>query len=224
MMADLLLILVFLAAVADWAAVARGWKKTEYIAKPATMLILFAWLVVLSHLRGVLIWFGLGVLFSLAGDVFLMISERWFLPGLVAFLLAQVMYVVGLNLPLPDVSPVWSLGLALVLGVSSARVLRRITGGLAGKGLGRLIIPVLVYGMIITVMLLSAMLTLFRPDWTPTPALLVSLGAILFYFSDVLLAWDRFVTPVRNGRLINMVIYHLGQIGLIVGAVLQFRK
>ncbi|MGD0611186.1 MAG: lysoplasmalogenase [Anaerolineales bacterium] len=224
MNANLLLILVFVAAVADWAAVAKGWKKTEYIAKPATMLLLFVWLVVLSHLRGVLMWFGLGVLFSLVGDVFLMISDRWFLAGLVAFLLAQVMYIVGLNLPLPDVSPVVSIGLALLLGVSSARVLRRITGGLAAKGLGRLVVPVLVSGMIITVMLLSAMLTLFRGDWKSTPSLVVSTGAILFYFSDLLLAWDRFVTPVRNGRLINMVLYHLGQIALIFGAVLQFGK
>ena len=224
MNANLLLILVFVAAVADWAAVAKGWKKTEYIAKPATMLLLFVWLVVLSHLRGVLMWFGLGVLFSLVGDVFLMISDRWFLAGLVAFLLAQVMYIVGLNLPLPDVSPVVSIGLALLLGVSSARVLRRITGGLAAKGLGRLVVPVLVSGMIITVMLLSAMLTLFRGDWKSTPSLVVSTGAILFYFSDLLLAWDRFVTPVRNGRLINMVRYHLGQIALIFGAVLQFGK
>jgi len=78
--------------------------------------------------------------------------------------------------------------------------------------------------MIITVMLLSAMLTLFRGDWKSTPSLVVSTGAILFYFSDLLLAWDRFVTPVRNGRLINMVLYHLGQIALIFGAVLQFGK
>jgi len=224
MIADLLLILVFLAAAADWAAVAKGWKKTETIAKPATMLLLFAWLVLLSRLRGILVWFGLGVLFSLVGDVFLMLSDRWFLAGLVAFLLAQGMYIVGLNSPFPDVSPVWSLGLALLLGVSSARVLRRITAGLAAKGLGRLVIPVLLYGVIITVMLLSAMLTLFRGDWRPSASLLVSGGAILFYFSDVLLAWDRFVTPVGNGRLINMVVYHLGQIALIAGAVLRFGK
>ena len=169
MNAGLWLIPVFLAAVADWVAVAKGWKKTEYAVKPATLLLLFVWLVGLSNLKGVLIWFGLGVLLSLAGDVFLMISDRWFLAGLVAFLLAQVMYIAGLNSPLPDVSPVVSLGLALLLGVSSARVLRRITGGLAAKGLGRLVVPVLVYGMIITVMLLSAMLTLFPPGLEVNP-------------------------------------------------------
>jgi uncharacterized membrane protein YhhN len=224
MSANLLLILVFLAAAADWAAVARGWKKTEYIAKPITMLLLFAWLAWMTHLQGVLIWFGLGVLFSLGGDVFLMISDRFFLAGLVVFLAAQIMYIVGLNSPFPNVSAVLSLGLAVLLGVSSARVLRRITAGLAAKGLSRLAIPVLAYGMILTVMLLSAMLTLFRGDWKAVPSVLVSGGAILFYFSDLLLAWDRFVNPVRNGRLINMVIYHLGQIALIIGAVLQFGR
>jgi uncharacterized membrane protein YhhN len=153
-----------------------------------------------------------------------MISDRFFLAGLAAFLGAQVMYIVGLNSPFPNVSPVISLGLALLLGISSARVLRRVTAGLAAKGSDRLAAPIVGYGMILTVMLLSAMLTLFRDDWKSIPSLLVSSGAILFYFSDLLLAWDRFVNPVRNGRLINMVLYHLGQIALILGAVLQFGR
>ncbi len=37
-----------------------------------------------------LICFGLGIIFSLAGDIFLLLSNRWFIAGLVAFLLAHV--------------------------------------------------------------------------------------------------------------------------------------
>jgi hypothetical protein len=33
-------ILLFLIAAADWLAVARSWKKVEYFAKPAAMLVL----------------------------------------------------------------------------------------------------------------------------------------------------------------------------------------
>ena len=67
------LILLLLVAEVDWVAVAKNWKKLEYIAKPAVMLILLGPLV--GGFRSFpLICFGLGIFFSLAGDVFLMIS------------------------------------------------------------------------------------------------------------------------------------------------------
>lgn len=216
------LIIVFAVAVVDWIAVAKGWKKVEYIAKPATMVALFLVLALVGRFGSLpLIFFGLGVLFSLAGDVFLMFSDRWFIPGLVSFLLAHVAYIIGFNLPLPEVSPVWALAVVLVLAVSAARLLRQIVAGLSVKGQRKLIGPVIAYGVVITLMLLSAMLTLFRPEWKTTPAALVSLGAMLFFFSDAILAWNKFVSPIKNGRVLNMVTYHLGQIGLIVGVVLQ---
>lgn len=216
------IIIVLAIALVDWIAVAKGWKKVEYIAKPATMVALFLLLALVGRFGSLpLIFFGVGVLFSLAGDVFLMFSDRWFIPGLVSFLLAHVAYIIGFNLPLPEVSPVWALAVALVLAVSAARLLRQIVAGLSVKGQRKLIGPVIVYGVVITLMLLSAMLTLFRPEWKTTPAALVSLGAMLFFFSDTILAWNKFVNPVKNGRVLNMVTYHLGQIGLIVGVVLQ---
>ncbi len=68
-------ILFFLVAVTDWLAVAKGWKKVEYIAKPAAMLVLLGLLAGLGGFGSLpLICFGLGIFFSLAGDIFLMIS------------------------------------------------------------------------------------------------------------------------------------------------------
>jgi hypothetical protein len=54
-------------------------------------------------------------------------------------------------------------------------------------------------------------------------ALLVALGAFLFYLSDIILAWMKFVAPIQNGRIYNILAYHLGQIALIAGVVLQFK-
>jgi alkenylglycerophosphocholine/alkenylglycerophosphoethanolamine hydrolase len=226
----LVFILYFLIAVLDWVAVAKGWKKVEYIAKPAAMLVLLGPLVLLASFGSVpLICFSLGIFFSLVGDVFLMLSyarfsDRWFIPGLAAFLLAHVTYIIGLNIPMPDVSPLWSLGLGVILALTAARLLRRILAGVSQKGLGRLIRPVALYGMTITLMLLSALLTLFSSWWNAYAAALVSSGAILFYFSDTLLAWNKFVAPVKNGRLVNMILYHLGQFALVAGVILQFGK
>ena len=223
-------ILLFLVALVDWVAVAKSWKKVEYIAKPAAMLILLGLLALVGGFGSLpLICFSLGIFLSMAGDVFLMISyarfsERWFLPGLAAFLLAHVSYIVGLNTPLPNVSPIWSLGLAIILALGAARILRRIIDGVRQKGLPRLVRPVSLYGMVITLMLLSALLTLNNPAWKTSAGGLVALGAILFYFSDILLAWNKFVNPIKNGRLANMSLYHLGQFALVAGVVLQFGK
>ncbi len=207
-----------LEALAVW----KGWLKLELAAKPAVMLCLFAWLTLTAGLQGALLWFGLGVLFSLAGDVALIFSDRFFLVGLVAFLFAQIAYVMGFNTPLPKTSAIWSLGMAVVLGVGAVRVIRPIVAGVRAQGQPRLVGPVVVYSVVITLMLLSALLTLFRPEWRSMPALLVSAGAFLFYLSDIVLAWNRFVAPIRRGRVLNIGLYHLGQIAIVTGVILQF--
>jgi len=224
------LIIVLAIAVVDWVAVAKGWKKVEYLAKPLTLVALFLVFALVGRFSSLpLIFFGAGILLSLAGDILLMISfnrfsDNWFLIGLVAFLLAHVSYIVGFNLPLPNISPVWSVGMALVLAVSAGRLMKRIVTGLNSKGLKRLAGPVVLYGTVITVMLLSALLTFIRVEWSTTASLLVVVGAFLFYLSDIILAWNKFVTPIKNGRVANMITYHIGQIALITGVLIQFMK
>jgi len=141
----LLFIAVLVAAVTDWLAVAKGWKKIETIAKPATMVLLFTYLALAGGFRSTpLICFGLGIFFSLAGDLFLMgLSDRWFLPGLVAFLLAHGSYIIGLNTPLTISSPLWAIGIGILLAITAGRVLRRILTGVREKGLQGLVVPVL---------------------------------------------------------------------------------
>ena len=41
-------------------------------------------------------------------------------------------------------------------------------------------------------------------------------GALLFYASDAILAWDRFVAPKRWGRVATHVTYHTGQALLVL--------
>jgi len=224
-MSAYLLGLTFVFAILNWIAVWKPWKSLEYVAKPATMIFLITYL---CQAKGpapsaALIWFGLGLVFSLAGDIFLLLPRERFIAGLAAFLLAHVGYIIGFNIPLPGLNT-FSLILAVIIGITAARVLRPILKGLAEKGLNRLRGPVLIYGVVISIMLLSAFLTLFRPEWETNAAGLVSLGAALFFISDVILAVSRFVKPIKNGRLMNMATYHLGQIALAVGMIMQFAK
>jgi hypothetical protein len=45
------------------------------------------------------------------------------------------------------------------------------------------------------------------------------LGALLFYVSDAVLGWTRFVSDLRRGRVVVMVTYHLGQAGLVLALI-----
>jgi uncharacterized membrane protein YhhN len=214
----LALVFAALEALALW----KYWHRLEYIAKPAVMVVLFIWLLTSVGMNGALIWFGLGILFSLLGDVLLMISlDRMFLPGLVAFLLAHVAYVIGFNIPLPLFSA-WSLIFAFMVGLGGTRIIRRIVDSLASSGNVRMRTPILIYSLVISLMLLSAMMKLTDITWSANASALVSVGALLFYLSDIVLAWNKFVAPIQHGRIYNIGLYHLGQITLIAGVIMQF--
>ena len=214
------LILAILFASLEVFAVSKNVHRLEYIAKPAVMICLFLWLFASTGLQGHTFWFGAGILFSLAGDV-LLSFETMFLPGLVAFLLAHLTYIMGFREEILSLTA-WSLILAMFIAVNIGRLLLRIVTTMRSKGEQRFIFPVSVYGTIISVMLYAAMSTISNPDWKNNAALFVSVGAFFFCASDAILAWNKFVAPVRNGRVWNIVLYYLGQIGLIAGVIAQF--
>lgn len=206
-------------AFLDWASTWKGWKKRLYIAKPATLLLLILWTLQVSHWQGHMLWFGLGLCLSLLGDIALMLSPRFFMAGLGSFLLAHVAYLIGFNQqPAP-----FSMGVALVavmVGLVASIVLRTLRPGIMRAPHGkRFLTAVTLYGGTLTLMLLSALITLFRPEWQPLHALLASIGAALFFTSDSLLAYDRFVRKLKHGQSYVHITYHVGQACLIIGAM-----
>ena len=219
---NILVILALIFAALESLALWKKWNRLEYVAKPAVMICLFFCLYLSTGLQGLTLWFGMGILFSLAGDVLLMISlDRMFIFGLISFLFAHLAYIFGLQNELMTVTA-WSFFLMVILAVSAVRVMRRIVSAIRSKGQTRLANPVIVYSTVITVMLYAAMTTLSNPEWKASASLFVSFGAFLFYISDLILAWNKFVSPIKNGRIINIAAYHLGQIGLIAGVISQF--
>jgi uncharacterized membrane protein YhhN len=220
-MENILLVLVFAFAIVDWVATAREWIRLEWFAKPAVMIFLLVWLYAGTRLQGALLWFGIGILFSLIGDVLLLSKDRLFLPGLFAFLLTHISYIIGFSLEASSPG-VWDIFLAMMIVLSAVRILQRLIPSLRLKGLNNLVLPITLYGLVISTMLFFAMRTLALPNWQSNATALVGLGAFLFYISDLLLVWNRFVNPLKNGRLLNIVAYHLGQIALIVGVAMHF--
>lgn len=218
----LFLIAAFTFSALEALALQKNWFRLEVIAKPGVMVSLFLWLRLSAGLGGTLLWFGLGILLSLMGDVLLMISlDKFFLAGLVAFLLAHIAYIVGFNIPIPEIN-FFGIVFAVMIGMGGARAIRRILDRLPATGQGQMRLPIIVYSAVISVMLLSAMMKLVDISWSANAAALVSIGAFLFYLSDIILAWNKFVAPIQHGRIYNIAAYHLGQIALIAGVITQF--
>lgn len=216
------LILALIFTGLETIALSKNRSRLEYIAKPAVLVCLFIWLFLRTGLQGNTLWFGVGILFAMVGDVLLMISlDRLFMFGLVAFLLAHISYISGFKEQLLNPTA-WSFILLFMIFINGMRLIRRIVAAMRTKRQDALVTPVIVYGLVISLMLYAAMSTIFDPAWNTSAAFLVSAGAFLFYLSDLILAWNRFVSPLKNGRPLNILAYHLGQIGLIAGVVSQF--
>ena len=223
-----LLIAVFVLALLEWIAVALGKKKLEYFAKPATIVVLITWVLAAANITETssvgLTWFVIGLSFSLLGNVFLLFPpERWLMWGLVTFMLGHVAYIFGFSVfPLADKTVILAAILGFIIVAVGVQIFLRLKLSLQISGRENLIVPVGVYSLVISYMLFSAVYSFLNPNWTTTEAYLVSVGALLFYISNVLNAWERFVSPFEKGRLKVMVTYHLGQIALAVGATLHF--
>jgi uncharacterized membrane protein YhhN len=214
------LVLAVLLIAADWTAVWQGWHRVNYLTKPAVLLLLSIWFWSVSVPDGPAIWFGLGLFFSLVGDVFLLFSHRFFIYGWAAFLIAQVAYVIGFNCCLPPISAsFWVLlGVQVCVWVVVAAVMvKNLSKNPSHR---KMVFPVVIYAAAISAMLFSAIWTLFRPDWTALASGLAASGALLFSCSDLLLALDRFIRPFSHARLWVRVTYHLGQLAMAAGVVL----
>ena len=204
--AAVLLVLAGLAAVGDWVAVATRNKSLEYVCKPLTLAFLMgvAASVDVDH-TAARNWFILALGLSLLGDIFLMLPSDRFVPGLVAFLLGHVAYIVGM----------WTAGvtiLAFVIGVAIAVLAVAVIGGriLAAVRTGpesAMTVPVGAYMAVISAMLASAI---------GTEVAVAMVGAGLFYCSDALIAWQRFVRPRSWHPLGIIVTYHLAQAALAI--------
>jgi len=215
------LILAFILALVDWISVGKNWRKLEYFAKPAVMLALLAWIGISNGFQGPYLWFALGVFFSLGGDVFLMLPREQFILGLISFLLGHVCYLIGFN----STGLFFNFPLAvviLVVAAAASQIYLKIAAGLRASHQDALRIPVLIYTIVISLMLISALATLIRPEWRFSAAAIASSGALLFFISDALLAWNKFVKPLPRGRVTSIIPYHLGQIGIVLGAALHF--
>ncbi len=184
------------------------------ISKPLLMFSLLAYFV---HrvgglpLKGKLVYV-LALLLSLLGDVLLMLedAESYFLPGVGAFLLAQLSYAFfffsntrGFN---------WrSVVLAFVPTVAGFYLLNVVLQLPSG-----LQVPVNLYGVALSAMLLAAVNYGTRHG---RRALFINLGAISFVISDMLLAYGKFGTGSKYINIAVMITYAIAQFLLATSVI-----
>jgi uncharacterized membrane protein YhhN len=103
------------------------------------MISLLAWLFFYAGFDDALLYFALGIIFSLGGDILLMLPnmDRWFLPGLVFFLVAHIFYTVGFNFVVPPLN-VFGIFLAISIALFVAQIYKRLAAGLHAMGKDRL--------------------------------------------------------------------------------------
>lgn len=215
-------LLAFAAALlADIAGIQLGNDWLQWVSKPLILPFLILYFYSTARTLSNLLnkWMYLALFFSWCGDVLLMFQgkeELFFILGLSAFLLAHIFYILFFHyIRIQEKIPGngWYLLFLLIYYSVLMRELNPFLGTLA--------IPVRVYGLIISVMLLMAMhmkaLPVKKAGWS------MLAGAALFVVSDSVLAINKFYHPFDGAGIVIMLTYGAAQFYIVKGAIEYLR-
>jgi alkenylglycerophosphocholine hydrolase len=222
---------VILAYILNFLVYWRNWHKLQPYSKPLAMMTIIFWTLSLFEWQMNLpvLLLILAQVFCLAGDVFLLFSDRWFMAGLVAFLIGHLFYL-GLMASLlatglasgaiVSFSPLIIFMGVMGLVVAMMVFLRVFKPAFNAKdSSSELWLAVQVYALVLSsMMVVSYMLVLARSEFTWI-FMLVPVGGALFFASDFMLAYDRFVKENALLRLLVWITYHSAQICLAWGFI-----
>jgi uncharacterized membrane protein YhhN len=151
----------------------------------------------------------LALAFSACGDVLLQLD--YFVPGVGAFLLAQLHYGVFFVRNWSSVTTRWPISVFLLVYMLVMAYL--LTPHLSNE----LIVPVFAYLVVIGFMG-------FLATQSSMPLLWAVLGAFVFILSDSFIAIDRFLRPLPFSGYLIMVTYYGAQWMIIQGAMKKFKS
>ncbi|WP_053375999.1 lysoplasmalogenase [Paenibacillus sp. FJAT-27812] len=198
----LLLGAVIFSGVAYLFALAGENMTLRWIFKPGTIVLMIVLAATIRNIAKPYKYLIItGLFLSAIGDCFLLLTgKQWFTYGLVAFLFAHLAYVAAF-VTRWRFSPFHLIALIPISAYSFLLLSRLRTGILAG-GNTELWLPVLVYVVVISIMIWSAVIS---RSW------IAAAGAILFFMSDSLLAWNMFVMSLSWSGYGVMISYYLAQ-------------
>jgi uncharacterized membrane protein YhhN len=180
-------------------------RKLFFICKPLTTILILAAALLPGTFRTdpYAQAICLGLLFSLFGDIWLLLPGKYFLFGLISFLLAHLCYIFAFLTGASATGFPWTM---LPLSLIGATILTYLWPGLSAglKGAVCLYVAVIV---VMASLATSRALVLFSTDTSSA-----AIGALLFMASDSILAIDRFRRPFRLSQAVILGSYFIGQL------------
>lgn len=195
-------LLFFVVLAANILSVQFDWNIGIYLTKPL-LIPLLGWMLLGSEWKK-MCWVWIGLFFCWVGDVLLMLPMDLFLFGLASFLIAHLFYIRHFwgawKRKAQPFRTIYLAGVVLYL-IGLTAILTPV--------LGEMRIPVIVYGLVISAMLLFA-LHAGATDY--------AVGAVLFVLSDSVLALNKFHTSFLLAGSLIMLTYGLAQYFIVTGA------
>lgn len=174
-------------------------EKLQFVFKPLTMLaiILIAFFNSSTPINFYQIMILVGLIFSTIGDVFLIKDRKFFVQGLVAFLIGHICFVVAFY-----TTPNWFSSIFYLAYVAFFL-------SILWRDLGSLKIPVIVYSLALAAMSWFALSRMIENHNHHT--FHAFLGSISFVISDSLLAYNKFKSPIPLSPVWILGTYFLAQ-------------
>jgi uncharacterized membrane protein YhhN len=181
------------------------------ITKPIPVLCLALWAYGLPQKDSYRRWLIIGLLLCMLGDILLEASAETFLFGLIAFLLGHVAYIIMFTRDSRKLFP-WRAVFVYGYGVL-------IFAFLYTQGdLGDMTVPVVFYVLVIMTMVWRAASRVGVAGIGRFSAHIGLIGALLFAFSDSVLAINRFAVDLPLSGYIVIITYWLGQMAIAMSA------
>lgn len=211
------LIIFWVIVITDILVTATGNESLLFYIKPLLIPSLMLYYIFsigkLNSLSKLLIG---GLLFSFLGDMFLL-GDNYFIPGLICFLTTHLLYIIYFIITANQSG--WHLKKYPLLIIPVSAYTMSLLWLLL-PSLGALTVPVVIYAVIISIMLLAA-INLFTKIKSPAYIYFIA-GAALFVLSDSLLAINKFYQSFQYAGIAIMLTYTLAQYLIVRGSLKQF--
>ena len=156
------------------------------------------------------------LILSWIGDIILLFADKgelYFIGGLIAFLLSHIFYILLFNKQLKmylkkSRTIYW-------IGITSIIIYLLVMMVVLMPYLGDLLLPVFVYAMTISIMLLFALKGFL--NWQKPANIYIFIGAIIFVASDSVLAFDKFYAAIPYSSFFIMSTYLAAQYLIVIG-------
>ena len=192
----------------------KGLRHYVYVFKPLTMVLLL--LIAVFAVRENASVYGLaiiaGIVFSLVGDIALMLPKKQIVIGMGAFLVAHVAYIISFSSGTVVITSVWLLIPFLLYVI--------VMGWAVLPHAGKLKFPVGIYEVAIMVMAWRALERMVQTG--NTDAALAFAGAILFVISDSLWACNFIIKRCKGAQVLILGTYYLAQWLIVLSSSSSF--